>query len=223
MNQDKKRKFKIRYDRILICFGILIIVGFIIYTIIDKKLTNIYISGNSYLSDEVIIKESNLANYPKMISINTLSIKKKLLENSFINDVEISKKNTEIHIKIKEAHPIYFDSAINKTVLSNGNEIDDYYVVPSLVNYIPNNLIQSFQEKLSEVDEQVLVKISEIKYDPNIDSERFLLTMTDGNLVYVNISRFTLVNNYLTIISNFKDKKGIIYLDSGSHFEIFKK
>ena len=68
-----------------------------------------------------------------------------------------------------------------------------------------------------------MVKISEIKYDPNIDSERFLLTMNDGNYVYVNLKRFKSVNNYLTIISNFKDKKGIIYLDSGSHFKLFEK
>lgn len=221
MNQ-KKRKFKIRFGRILICLSILFLIGLIIYKIVNRNLTNIYINGNTYLTDQIIIEEAELGNYPKMIKINTLKIKDKLLKNSFINDVEIKKNNTEIHINIKEAHPIYYDDSLKKTILSNGTEIDEEYVVPSLVNYVPNNILKSFQKKISEVNEEILVKISEIKYDPNIDSERFLLTMTDGNYVYVNINRFNLVNNYLTIISNFKDKKGIIYLDSGSHFELFK-
>ena len=73
------------------------------------------------------------------------------------------------------------------------------------------------------VNKEVLDKISEIKYDPNsIDEKRFLLTMMDGNYVYLTISRFEAVNNYISIIKNFNDKKGILYLDAGNVFEYFE-
>ncbi len=218
-----KKKVKIRYDRIIMVLIILIIIGFIIYKYFDRNLKNIYISGNTYLSDQTIIKIAKINNYPKMININNLNIKEKLLENSYIDDVDISKKSTELHIKIKEAHPIYLDSNTNKTILSNGNSVDDIYILPTLINYVPDTIVKDFNKAMGNVKNEILIKISEIKYDPNIDSERFLLTMTDGNYVYININRFDLINNYLTIISNFKDQKGIVYLDSGSHFELFKK
>ena len=223
MNRGNKRKTKIRYDRVFGCLIVLIIVGFVIYNYIDRNLRNIYIRGNKYLSDQTIIELAKLENYPKMIKIDTLKVKKQLLNNKYINDVKITKKQTEIDIEIKEAKPIYYDSTNKKTVLSNGNEVEDIYIVPTLINYVPDILAKNLKEEMSKVEDEVLVKMSEIKYDPNIDSERFLITMADGNYVYININRFNLINNYLTIISNFKNQKGIIYLDSGSHFEVLKE
>ncbi len=223
MNRGNTKRAKIRYDRVLFSLAILITVGLIIYEYINRDLKNIYITGNKYLSDQTIIEIAKIENYPKMIKIDTLEIKDILLKNEYIDDVNISKKGTEINIKVKEAKPIYYDSTTKKVVLSNSNEVDDIYIVPTLINYVPDVIASELKQAMTEVDDETLTKISEIKYDPNIDSERFLLTMTDGNYVYININRFNLINNYLTIISNFKDQKGIIYLDSGSHFELFKE
>ena len=67
-----------------------------------------------------------------------------------------------------------------------------------------------------------MLKISEIKYDPNdIDKERFYLTMNDGNYVYLTLNKFNKINSYLEIVKSFNDTKGILYLDSGEYFEIF--
>lgn len=219
---NEKRKFKVRYDRILIFIFAILLVCFIIYKYVDRDLENIYITGNKYLNDQTIIEIAALENYPKMLKIDTLEIKDKLLKNSYITDVKIEKNFQEVVISIKEAFPIYFDSNKNMTILSNGKATSESYIVPILINYIPDTIINDFNKAMSKVNAEIMAKISEIKYDPNIDPERFLLTMTDGNYVYININRFELINNYLTIISNFKDQKGIIYLDSGSHFELFK-
>ncbi len=223
MNRGNAKRTKIRYDRIFGCLIILVIIGFTIYKYFDRDLKNIYIKGNKYLSDQTIIEIAKLENYPKMIKIDTLKIKKNLLKNKYINDVSINKKGTEINIEVKEAKPIYYDSTNKMTALSNGNEVEDIYIVPTLINYVPDVLAKELKEEMTKVDDEVLVKMSEIKYDPNIDTERFLITMSDGNYVYININRFNLINNYLTIISNFKNQKGIIYLDSGSHFEVLKE
>lgn len=219
----QKNKFKIRYDRILICLLFLTIIVLFIYHIFTMKLSNIYITGNKHLKDQEIIELVSLENYPKMIKIKITEIKKKLEKQNEIIDAFVEKKGKTITIKIEEAKPLYYDSLTDEVVLSNGKKNSKNLTLPILVNSVPEELYKKFLNCLSAVNEEVLVKISEIKYDPNVDTERFLLTMNDGNYVYINLKRFNLVNNYLTIISNFKNEKGIIYLDSGSHFEIFKK
>lgn len=74
---------------------------------------------------------------------------------------------------------------------------------------------------MGTLNRDVLVRISEIEYNPNdIESNRFLLYMNDGNYVYLTLNKFTKINNYLDIIKNFENKKGILYLDYGNHFTI---
>ena len=73
------------------------------------------------------------------------------------------------------------------------------------------------------IDENIRLMISEIEYYPNdIDKERFILTMNDGNYVYITLYKTYLVNDYIKILSTLENKKGILYLDSGNYFEIFK-
>ena len=75
-----------------------------------------------------------------------------------------------------------------------------------------------------KIDSNVISLINEIEYDKTAyDSERFLLTMNDGNTVYINISRLHLLNKYIDIVKKLDNKKGILYLDSGNYFEIKEK
>ena len=74
---------------------------------------------------------------------------------------------------------------------------------------------------MQKINKEVLERISEIKYDPNdVDTERFLFMMDDGNYVYITLSKIENINNYINIIKNFNSKKGILYLDSGEYFKI---
>ena len=76
---------------------------------------------------------------------------------------------------------------------------------------------------MSSLDYDTIKRISEIKYDPNeVDEERFLLTMSDGNYVYLTLEKFEVINNYVDIIKTFNNKKGILYLDSGEYFKIME-
>ena len=73
---------------------------------------------------------------------------------------------------------------------------------------------------MNKVDSDIVKQISEIKYNPNdVDEELFLLTMTDGNYVYITLNSFNQINQYLDIVKNFSNKKGILHLDSGNYFE----
>lgn len=221
--KEFKRHLKIRYDRIIKCLIFLLFFVVAVMYILNVRVKNIYIVGNKYVKDQEIIELAGISDYPKMIEINSLTIKNKLAEENIISEVNVEKKNTSLILTIKEVKPLYYDNSERATILENGKKIDKKYNVPIVVNYIPDTILEKFRTALAKVDNDNLLKISEIKYDPNIDDERFLLTMTDGNYVYINIKKFELINNYLTIISNFKDKKGILYLDSGSHFEVLQK
>ena len=142
----------------------------------------------------------------------------------YIKDAKVYKRGLKnIVIEVKENLPLFYYLPKQKTILMDKTETGDNFSVPTVINYVPDKVYAKFLKAISSIDYSIIKRISEIKYDPNIDNERFLLTMTDGNYVYINIKNFELINNYLTIISNFKDKKGILYLDSGSHFEVLQK
>ena len=108
-----------------------------------------------------------------------------------------------------------------KTILMDKTETDDNFSVPTVINYIPDKIYSKFLKSISGIDYSIIKRISEIKYDPNdVDNGRFFLTMNDGNQVYLTLSKFSSLDNYLTIIKEFNNKKGILYLDSGEYFEV---
>ena len=74
---------------------------------------------------------------------------------------------------------------------------------------------------MNNIDYGIVKRMSEIKYDPNeVDDERFLITMNDGNYVYLTLNKFNKINHYLDIIKEFDNKKGVLYLDSGEYFKV---
>ena len=74
-----------------------------------------------------------------------------------------------------------------------------------------------------KIDYNIKEKISEIKYEPNdVDNERFLFSMNDGNYAYITLSKIEEINYYMDILPTLENKKGILYLDSGKYFEIFQ-
>ncbi|MDD4027641.1 MAG: FtsQ-type POTRA domain-containing protein [Bacilli bacterium] len=217
-----KRKLNIK--KILISILILFIVFFLIFILLTKKIENIFIYNNTLLSDQEIIDISKLRNYPNYIFKTKVSIKNDLLENKFIKSVEIKKRKfKEIHIYIEEYRPLFINSNNSKTVMSNSDEVLLNLNLPILINEIEEQYYIKLVEKMNLLTNEVLFKISEIKYDPNnIDKERILLTMNDGNYVYLTLLTFEKINNYNNILPTLEGKRGILYLDSGNYFEILK-
>ena len=228
--QMKKKSRKLKYRRILLFFLVITVFVFLLVQFCNKKITNIYIHNNKYIftnfgesskyNEQTLIDLSGISNYPTSLFVSTSQIKKKLLKNAYIKDAKVYRKNIfEIHIYIEENRPLFYYSNINKTVLENQKTVDDIFNIPTLVNYVPDNIYDKFVKCMNNIDDDILNHTSEIKYDPNnLDEERFLFTMTDGNYVYITLSRFDLINNYLAIIKKVGDKKGILYLDYGDHF-----
>lgn len=222
--KKKKKTVKIKYGRL---FLFLLIVFFIVYFILNVfnfPIKNIYIYNNKILSDQEIIDIAGLSNYPSIFSVTTLSIEKKLEKNIYIKKAIVKKKKlSEIDIEIEENYCIFYDSSKNMTILKDLNEEETILDCPILVNYVPDNIYDNFKEATKEIDRNIIDRISEIKYDPNsVDEERFLFTMNDGNYVYLTLMHFEKINNYVNIIKNFNNQKGILYLDSGEYFKVFE-
>ncbi len=221
MNKKKgKKKRKISGKKVL-RFFLLVAAALIAYSILTHtKISNIYITGNNTLKDQEIIRLAGLEDYPSVVKNGSLIIKKRLKSSDMIIDAKVRISFNKIYIEIKENRPLFYNKSKNKTIMLDGKEMD-MITTPYLLNYIPDTIYDEFVKKMTDINLDILERISDIEYNPNtVDSKRFYLSMTDGNYVYLTLNYFNKINGYLDMIKQFNGRKGILYLDSGGYFEI---
>ena len=223
---QKKVKRKINYKG-LITVGIivLLIVG-IVFLYRSLYVKNIYVTGNKILTESEILEKTNLLSYPRLISVSEREIIDKLKENKIINTVKVKKSLFgKVVIEVSENKILYQDTN-GKYMLSNKEEItldETYLGVPTLINDC-KEVKDKFIDKLLLVNDGILMHISEIEYEPtDLDKERFMFYMSDTNYVYITLNKINLINSYNEIYPTLEGNKGILYLDSGNHFEIKEK
>lgn len=218
----KKKKRRLKVGAILIFLLLLILFGSFLFGILSKPITNIYISGNSYLSDQEIIEIAKIEDYPSTIKNLSIIIKNRLEKNDLIVSAKVRKKRlTKVYIEVTENQPLFFNSNTNETIFIDGKVLNTKNMGPTLVNYVPDTIYESFVTAMKKINSVVLERTSEIIYDPNdVDEERFLFVMDDSNYVYLTLKKFDSINNYVNIIKKFEGKKGILYLDSGEYFKV---
>ena len=219
----KRRKFNIKKFSLFIFFLLCIIIG--IYYLLKMPIKNIIISGTYYLSDELIIEASGIENYPSFIKTTKTSLEKKLKTIDIIKDVQIHKKwGGILEIEVTEKKILFVERSTGKYILEDKTEEDLTYQIngiPTLINFVVDDIKDKLIEKLSKVDYEVITKISEIEYSPTTyDEERFILYMNDENTVYITLNKIDEFKKYIEIKKQLEGKKGILYLDSGNYFEI---
>ncbi len=223
MSKKKKKKRKLNKKRVLMFFIILILVISFIYILFNQKIKNIYIKGNIYLTDQEIIDIAGLKDYPNFINNIPSIVKNRLNKSKYIISSNIKVKGffNKIYIEIKENYPLFYDLNFDKLVLYDGTKVDDEKDSLLLINQVPNTIYDEFIKSMQKLDIDILRRMSEIKYEPNAYNDRFLITMNDGNYVYIRLKKFTKLNKYLDIVSVFEGKKGVLNLDSGEYFDLF--
>ncbi len=233
--KKKVKKKRIKLKNLFIFLVILIIFVGIVYLYLNSKIKNIYVVGNKYFHEQDIIEIAGVKDYPKYKKINKRKIKDNLLKEELINDVKVSLSwDLILTIEITENKALCFDESNNKIILSDGSKIDnkyDFIGIPILSKNDVLEEIKQFEEiydrfikAFNKVDIDVLNKISEINYHPsNLDKDRFLLYMNDQIYVYITLTKIDVLNNYNEITKELEGKKGILYLDSGNHFEIIEE
>ncbi len=224
MKKRVRRKFN--FGKFILFILIIFIIYFGIKYLFSIKIKNIIIVNNNYYSDEEIIEKAGIENYPEFITLSRKKIKNKLSTLDLIEDVEIKKEfGFILRITIKEKKILYHIRSNNEYKVSDNKNysLDNVTGVPTLINYVPEEVEKKFVNKFKDIDSNIINMISEIEYNKtSYDSERFLLYMNDGNEVYITSKRTNLLNKYLEIVTKLDNKKGILYLDSGNYFEIKK-
>lgn len=220
----KKRKLRVgRLLFVLMILGGLFLAG---YIIVNLPIKNIIIKNTNYLNDDYILELADIKDYPSFILTRKKTITKKIEKSPYIVDVTVKKKfYNKIVIEVEENKPLFYSENEKKMVFSDKQSIDieDYsiYRVPRLMNYVPDTKYDSFIKGMNNIDEEILGKISDIEYVPNdLDKDRFLLYMDDGNMVYLTLTKFKMINYYDDVLEQLEGRKGILYLDNGNHFQI---
>jgi len=219
----KAGKKKVNYKKIIIVLAIIILVGLAVFYYYSLRVKAIYVVGNNLLKEKEILESTNLLSYPKLYEVSETDIKASLKDNKLINNIRVKKSlSGTITIEISE-NKVLFQKKDGKYVLSSKDEVElDTLLlgIPTLINDctdVQNKLI----DRLILVDDDILKHISEIEYKPtDLDKERFMFYMSDMNYVYITLSKINLINSYNEIYPTLEGKKGILYLDSGNHFEI---
>ncbi len=226
MAKKMVKKRKLRVFRFLLLILILIGLFFGVYFYLHLPIYNILVKNTEYVNDDYILEVAGIKNYPSYWLTRSKKIEKKLLKSPYIESVNVKRKffNTFI-IDINENRPLFYNQTDNSVVFENkvSLKVTDAmsFRIPRLLNYVPDNKYNSFIKGMSNIKEDTLGKISDIEYQPNdYDKERFLLYMDDGNMVYLTLTKFEMINYYNDVLSQLEDRKGILYLDNGNHFQI---
>ena len=221
------KKTKIKLLNILLVLICIAGISYGIYYSFQIPIKNIVIKNTNYLNDDYIIELAGIKDYPSFLLTRSNKIKKDISKSKYIDKVKVSKKyGFKLYIEVYESNALFFDMNKNKYVLENNNLIgtEDIYTnyrVPRLLNYVPDTKYESFIKNMGKIDKNVLSKISDIEYKPNdYDKDRFLLYMDDGNMVYLTLTKFKMINHYNEVLTQLEGHKGILYLDSGNHFQI---
>ena len=223
----KKTKIKL-----LPCFMVLLFfvaLSFGAYYFVHLPIQNLVVEGTSYLKDDYILNLAGVRDYPSFYLISTRGIEDKLEESPYIQNAEVKREFFHVLVlDIKESKPLFINNTNKTVVFSNKEEVPvseeiDLFRIPRLINYVPDNKYRSFIKGMADIKTDILGKISDIEYQPNdYDKDRFLLYMDDGNMVYLTLTKFDMINYYNDVLSQLENRKGILYLDNGNHFQIME-
>lgn len=223
----KKRKIKL-----LPCFIVLLVLGglsFVVYFFLKLPIKNLIVEGTVYLSDDYILEVADVDQYPSFWLSSTKKMKKNLESSPYISEVDIKREFFHVLVfSVTENEPLFINNINQTVVFSDEEEVNvfnqiDLFRIPRLINYVPDNKYKSFIKGMTNIKKDILGKISDIEYQPNdYDKDRFLLYMDDGNMVYLTLTKFNMINYYNDVLSQLENKKGILYLDNGNHFQIME-
>ena len=223
----KKTKIKLLPCLIVLLFFVALSFG--IYYFVQLPIQNLIVEGTNYLKDDYVLELAGVRDYPSFYLISTRNIEDKLEESPYIQKAEVKREFFHILVlDIKESKPLFVNNTNHMVVFSNKEEVPaleevDLFRVPRLINYVPDDKYRSFIQGMADIEPDILGKISDIEYQPNdYDKDRFLLYMDDGNMVYLTLTKFDMINYYNDVLSQLENRKGILYLDNGNHFQIME-
>ncbi len=223
------KKKKIRIVPLIVLLLIVVILFVVGDMYLNTKIKNITITGTNYLKDDYLLDLAQISSYPGFFKKTSFGIKKKLESSPYVKEAIVKKRFYHVlNIEIKEKRPLFFDDINKKIVFDDTTQVNEdnkySFRIPRLLNSITDKTkYKKFINRMNRLDDDILGKVSEIEYVPNeYDKDRFLLSMDDGNSVYLTLTKFEMIDYYDDVLGQLEGKKGILYLDSGNHFKIME-
>lgn len=231
-----KKKLRLRINVLIRILVFLAVIVSLIYYINNITIKNIIIKGNQNIKDVEIIEKANIQDYPHLFKINIKKIKESIKTIPLVKDVSIKRSIFgKITINIEEDKILFFYKYNNKYITSSGDSIldsTDYYGYPTLINFTPDTVFESFVSGLNKIDYNIIKMINIIEYTPYkssdgtiIDNNHFTLTMNDTNTVMIDTVNIKNLNKYNTICASpgMDTGHGVIYLDTINDDRIYIK
>ena len=191
----------------------------------EKILTTIKKYNMIKSGDKIILGVSGGPDSISMLNI-LYELKDNLKALDLVKDVKVKKKlGFVLEITVEEEKLLYFIRSKDEYMASSFKtyKLNNVNGVPTLINFVPENVEKGFVKEFSKVDKKIISLVSEIEYSKTAyDKKRFLLFMNDGNEVYITVTKTDVLNKYIDIVKKLSNKNGILYLDSGNYFEIKK-
>ncbi len=226
----KRKHLNIARTLVLLLFLYLIIC--LCLYVYKEPVQHIHITGSNLVSDAEVIEIAGLKNYPSFVSVRPHKMAKKIATLPLIREAQVSYGwDFTINIELTDNTPLFLVKNTNQVCLADGTLLDtpsEFYGLPTLLNQTPDKIMKNFAAAFDEVDAGIRYLVSEIQYTPSyssdnkvIDENRFLLTMSDNNTIYITTKKLNLMNKYLDIIAS-SNISGTLYLDGDNEGRVFK-
>lgn len=233
LKEQRKQKANRRLILYLSLFFILL--SLIIYSQSSlSKVSAINVSGNRHVTEQEIIKLSEISNETSIWRVNEDKVASSILHHIEIKDVEVKRKfPNEVIIDINEYNRIayIFEDGDYYPVIENGKILatmesevlpDD---APLMMNWNHGDKVEEFIGELMKLPEAIIYAISEIHHTPTeIDSNHLTLFMNDGFEVSATVRDFSKkMAAYPSIIAQLDpNQKGVINIEVGTYFKPYE-
>lgn len=221
----KKWDLKIHFAIHIVC---IVLVSFLVYFFsFESKVKILSCTGNYYLTDQQIYQMAEVDLSSRLLFVSENSIQKKLLENPFIEKVDVQKGKDKLNIHVQEKTMIgyYVKKGKNFLVCNDGSriELDEKYIKSiihlPLINGFTDKQISQICAEFKQYDKyltrEVIEKIAEIvPYKISYDKNMLKLTMQDGNVVYSRMSDLMMMSRYEGMLEDLYGQSVCLVLDA---------
>ena len=213
-------------------FSLLLIVGVIAVVVLvggiylagsRSNVRSIRIVNNDFLSDEYILKITDVSLDDKYLLLFPTIKEMKARESKLIEDISIKRgPDHSVIITVTEADIIgyRYDDRM-ELLLGDGSAVSfesgsirSLSMLPMLIK-VPEEKLKRVAEQFAQLDYDILTRISEVRdYALSYDDDMVKLVMDDGYKVYGNINDLPLMSYYLGVIRNASSNPNMcLYID----------
>lgn len=231
--RDSERKFKksrlktFRHRfKLIIAIIVLLLIGSIFIPIIPINTTSY--NETNFVSSEQLKEDNPIKDNSKISLFDLVKVQMSMRNKTKLNlDVNYDWKNHNLSVVVNEEIPIARSGKTTYYRLKNKiHTSNDFpYQAPELIGFDQKQTDQ-IVEQLGYLNYNVIKEISNITLQAsNEEPNLVVLTMRDGNYVFINIDQISnkmpYYNQMVSVVKTMKgpESRGIFHLDYGDYYE----